>query len=78
MYTCGKLKGNTTNTVDPDETAHYEPSHLDLPFLLINLVVFGAVQVRVLLKFYNELYNYGHFMLLVNSEIKSIITSTRR
>ena len=27
------------NTVDPDETAHYEPSHLDLQCLQIQLLL---------------------------------------
>ena len=26
-----KLKDRTSNSLDPDETAHYVPSHLDLP-----------------------------------------------
>ena len=29
-----------TNTVDPDETAHNEPSHLDLQCLLSSLLIF--------------------------------------
>ena len=28
-----KLKDRMSNSVDPDETAHYEPSHLDLCYL---------------------------------------------
>ena len=32
-----KIKDLRANTVDPDETAHYEPSHLDLQCLPIQL-----------------------------------------
>ena len=32
---CCKIKDKRANTVDPDETAHYEPSHLDLQCLQI-------------------------------------------
>ena len=28
-----KIKNKMANSVDPDETAHYEPSHLDLHYL---------------------------------------------
>ena len=28
-----KIKNIMANSVDPDETAHYEPSHLDLYYL---------------------------------------------
>ena len=31
-----------TNTVDPDETARYEPSHLDLQFAKVSDLVYGA------------------------------------
>ena len=35
------------NTVDPDETAHYEPSHLDLQFFAnAASVVFDALRVN--------------------------------
>ena len=34
-----KIKDQKANTVDPDETAHYEPSHLDLQFLQIQLLL---------------------------------------
>ena len=35
------------NTVDPDETAHNEPSHLDLQFFANSaIVVFGTLQVN--------------------------------
>ena len=30
------------NTIDQDEMAHYEPSHLDLQCLQIQIFVFGA------------------------------------
>ena len=33
------VKGKKANTVDPDETAHYEPSHLDLQCLQIQLLL---------------------------------------
>ena len=32
-----KIKDFSANTVDPDEAAHYEPSHLDLQCLQIQL-----------------------------------------
>ena len=32
------------NTVDPDETAHYEPSHLDLQCLQIQLLLCLALK----------------------------------
>ena len=31
------------NTADPDETAHDEPSHLDLQCLLSSLLIFSMV-----------------------------------
>ena len=34
-----KIKDYSANTVDPDETAHYEPSHLDLQCLQIQLLL---------------------------------------
>ena len=34
--------------MDPDETAHLEPSHLDLKCLQMQLVVFGALRVNSL------------------------------
>ena len=40
--TCILLKNQRlqrANTVDPDETAHYEPSHLDLQCLQIQLLL---------------------------------------
>ena len=33
-----KMKDYSANSVDPDETAHYEPSHLDLQCLQIQLL----------------------------------------
>ena len=32
------------NTVDPDETAHYEPSHLDLQCLPSSFLFFNIMQ----------------------------------
>ena len=34
-----KLKDCMSNSVDPDETAHYEPSHLDLRCLLKPIII---------------------------------------
>ena len=34
-----KLNDRMSNSVDPDETAHYEPSHLDLRCLQKSLVL---------------------------------------
>ena len=34
-----KFKGNTANTVDPDEMASDEPSHLDLQCLQIHMML---------------------------------------
>ena len=34
------------NTVDPDETAHYELSHLDLVFANSAIVVLSALRVN--------------------------------
>ena len=34
--------------MDPDETSHYEPSHLDLQcFSKSSIVVFGALRVNI-------------------------------
>ena len=37
-----------SNSVDPDEMAHYEPSHLDLHCLQkpINIIVYGSERVN--------------------------------
>ena len=35
---------NFANTVDPDETAHYEPSHLDLQCMTSSLRFFNMIQ----------------------------------
>ena len=40
-----KIKDYSANTEDPDETAHYEPSHLDLQCLQIQVGLFGALRV---------------------------------
>ena len=42
-----------TNTADPDETAHNEPSHLDLQCLLASLLFFSIIQflLKVFSKF---------------------------
>ena len=41
------MKGKRANTVDPEETAHYEPSHLGLQRFAnsATMVVFGALWV---------------------------------
>ena len=36
---CSKIKDYRANTVDLDEMAHYEPSHLDLQCLKIQLLL---------------------------------------
>ena len=42
-----KLKNWMTNNVDPDETAHYEPSHLDLCCLQKPIIIAcGSVRVK--------------------------------
>ena len=43
------------NTVDPDETAHYEPSHLDLQCLQIQLLLCLALH-RLIVTFLAQLY----------------------
>ena len=37
-----------SNSVDPDETAHFEPSHLDLRCLQKLIIVCGSERVRYL------------------------------
>ena len=40
-----------SNSIDPDETAHYEPSHLDLYCLQKSVVIaFGGERVKALSK----------------------------
>ena len=34
------------NSVDPDETAHHEPSHLDLHFVKVYVLVCRAERVK--------------------------------
>ena len=42
-----KLKDWMSNSVDPDETAHYEPSHLDLRCLQKPIIIaFGSERVK--------------------------------
>ena len=42
-----KLKDLTSNSIDPNETAHYEPSHLDLCCLQkLNLIAYGSERVK--------------------------------
>ena len=36
-----------SNSIDPDEMAHYEPSHLDLGCLQVLLVSPGSEKVKV-------------------------------
>ena len=36
-----------SNSIDPDETAHYEPSHLDLCFLQKPIIAHGSERVKV-------------------------------
>ena len=44
-----KLKDWTSNSVDPDETAHYEPSHLDLCCLQKPVTIaYGSERVKEL------------------------------
>ena len=43
---CSKIKLKRVNTIDPDDTAHYEPSHLDLQFANSAIVVFDALRVK--------------------------------
>ena len=52
LYNVEKSKTYRANTVDPDETAHYEPStahyepsHLDLQYLQIQLLLCLALYV---------------------------------
>ena len=42
-----KLKDWTSNSVDPDETAHYEPSHLDLCCLQKPIIKFNEITLKV-------------------------------
>ena len=37
------------NTVDPDEMAHYEPSHLDLQCLQIQQLLYGIMETIVVI-----------------------------
>ena len=40
-----------SNSVDPDETAHYEPSHLDLRCLQKNIIIaYGSERVKDIAK----------------------------
>ena len=39
LYHVENSKTRKANTVDPDEPAHYEPSHLDLQCLKIQLLL---------------------------------------
>ena len=48
-----KLKDWMSNSVDPDETAHYEPSHLDLRYL--QMPVLSPLEVKDL-KLLNKLF----------------------
>ena len=42
------LKDRMSNSVDPDETAHYEPSHLDLCYLQKTIIMTcGSERVNV-------------------------------
>ena len=37
-----------SNSVDPDETAHYEPSHLDLRYLQKPIIIdYGSERVKL-------------------------------
>ena len=47
------------NTVDPNETVHYEPSHLDLVFANSAIVVFGAIRFKFV-------HQYGCGISLLN------------
>ena len=38
-----------SNSVDPDETAHYEPSHLDPRCLQKPIIVYGNEKVKALI-----------------------------
>ena len=43
-----KLKDCMSNSIDPDETAHYKPSHLDLSFLQKPIIIaFGSERVKL-------------------------------
>ena len=44
-----KSKNNTANSVDPDETARYEPSHLDLHCFHRYLFVYRAESSKLCL-----------------------------
>ena len=44
-----KIDRMESNTVDPDETAHHEPPHLDLVFANSAIVVFGALEFKAFL-----------------------------
>ena len=51
-YIYVKLNDWTSNSVDLDETAHYEPSHLDLCCLQKPIfIAYGSERVKVLSKF---------------------------
>ena len=40
-------KAEFANTVDPDETAHYEPSHLDLHCLPSSPLIFNMINFEL-------------------------------
>ena len=49
-----KLEEHRAESVDPDEVARYEPSHLDLHGLQIFVLIFGAVSVVRFSKFFYQ------------------------
>ena len=50
-----KLEDCISNSIDPDETAHYEPSHLDLHCLQKPMLL--PIAVKVLTVFAEDLSN---------------------
>ena len=44
------------NSVDPDETAHYKPSHLDLQFEMVFVLVCQAERVKTTIFVYICIY----------------------
>ena len=56
-----------SNSVDPDETAHYEPSHLDLRCL--QNAILSPMAVKGLILFQGECTAAGIMLLLLQTEV---------